>query len=164
MAAALQTGSILIEEGTLLPELLRLEREPFSNGWTSVKNLDSVGLGKEIQKAGWTFFYMAGEIKATVFGFNAERMVRTAVKRVIANVTSQGCNCLEITRVQTKSFLGIPYVSVTAHSRHIQESLSFSRDRAIAWRDAGVPLDALRPESDAVGAWQGESVESVSTK
>jgi len=32
-------------------------------------------------------------------------------------------NCLEISRVAVKSFLGLPYVTVAGHARHIQESI-----------------------------------------
>lgn len=32
-------------------------------------------------------------------------------------------NCLEISQIAAKSFLGLPYVAVVGHARHIQESL-----------------------------------------
>jgi hypothetical protein len=64
MADKITTGSILIEEGTLLPESLRFESEPYSNG-----NLDGYGLERKIRLPGWNFFYVAGEIKASVFRF-----------------------------------------------------------------------------------------------
>jgi hypothetical protein len=69
---------------------------------------------------------MAGEIKISAFGFDREKAVRRAVKGVITNVEAQKCNCLEITQVSPKSFLGIPYVNVRAHSRHIHKSSAFS--------------------------------------
>src|ERR1022692_3875426 len=68
MTGAITAGSILIEEGTHLPNSLLLQSESCSNGWASVKNARST-LEKEIQEAGWTFFFMAGEIRSTVFGF-----------------------------------------------------------------------------------------------
>src|SRR6267143_202211 len=37
-------------------------------------------------------------------------------------VKSGKFNSLEITRVASKRFLGLPYASVSAHSRHIQEN------------------------------------------
>ena len=53
-------------------------------------------------------------------------MVRTALNRLIARVKLQKCNCLEIDEVAAKSFLGMPYVSVSGHSRHIQKGLVFN--------------------------------------
>jgi hypothetical protein len=88
-----------------------------------VKNLDGYGFGRKISEAGWTFFWLAGEIRATVFGFDGQKTVRRAVKRILANLKSGEFNSLEITRVASKRFLGLPYASVSAHSRHIQESL-----------------------------------------
>ena len=66
---------------------------------------------------------MAGEVKAMAFGSNSEETIRRAVKKVIANMKSNRFNCLEISQVATKNFLGLPYVTVAGHPRHIQESL-----------------------------------------
>src|SRR5436853_6561545 len=66
MAERIKAGTILIKEGTPLPECLQFESEHYSSGWRSVKNLDAHGLDRKIAEAGWTFFFMAGEIKATV--------------------------------------------------------------------------------------------------
>jgi hypothetical protein len=126
MTDAIKTGTILVEGGACMPESLRLEGSPYSSGWRSVSNFDLNELDTAIQKAGWTFFFMAGEIKITAFGFDQEQAVRRAVKRVITNVESHQCNCVEITGVSAKSFLGMPYVNVSAHSRHIQEGSAFA--------------------------------------
>jgi hypothetical protein len=126
MMDEIKTGTILIEEGASTPESLLLEGRPYSNGWRSVSNFGLNELDAAIHKAGWTFFFMAGEIKISAFGFDKEMAVRRAVKRVITNVESHNCNCVEITEVSAKSFLGMPYVNVSAHSRHIQESSAFN--------------------------------------
>ena len=125
MTNTIQTGTILIEDGTLLPTSLLLESQAFSTGWTSVTNIRSE-FEKSISQAGWTFFFMAGKIQSTVFGFDKQKAAHTAVKRLITNVESQQCNCLEITGVMSNSFLGIPYTSVSAHSRHVQGSPVFA--------------------------------------
>jgi hypothetical protein len=123
MAETINTGTMLIKDGTFLPETVRFETEPCAPGWRLVKNLDGYGLGRKIHEAGWTFFWLAGELGATVFGFDEQKTVRRAVKRILANLKSGEFNSLEITRVASKRFLGLPYVSVSAHSRHIQGSL-----------------------------------------
>jgi len=125
MIDTIKTGTILIEDGTLLPESLRLESEAYSTGWASVSNVRAE-FEKAISQAGWTFFFMAGAIQSTVFGFDKQKAVRTAVKRIITDVESQNCNCLEITGVTLKSFLGMSYARVSAHSRHVQGSPVFS--------------------------------------
>jgi len=126
MTETIKTGTILIESGAFMPTSLLLEGKSYSSGWRSVSNLDLNELDAAIHKAGWTFFFMAGEIKITAFGFDKGRALRRAVKRVITNVESHKCNCVEITEVSAKSFLGMPYVNVRAHSRHIQESSAFA--------------------------------------
>ena len=129
MAETIKTGTILIKEGTLLPEALQFESEPCATGWRLVKNLDGYGLDRKIHEAGWTFFCLAGEIKATVFGFEGQETVRRAVKRILAKLKSEKFNSLEITRVASKRFLGVPYASVSVRSRHIQESLVLFRSK-----------------------------------
>jgi hypothetical protein len=43
-------------------------------------------------------------------------------------------NCLEISQVAAKGFLGLPYVTVAAHPRHIQESMIlFHAKRPAEW-------------------------------
>ena len=125
MADAIAAGSILIEEGAYPPDSSLPRSVSDSNGWAALNGARSA-FEKEIRETGWTFFFMAGEIKATVFGFDRQKTLRAALKRLIANVKSQHCNGIEITRVTAKSFLSVPYVSVSAHPRHLQKGLVFA--------------------------------------
>jgi hypothetical protein len=127
MPDTIKTGTILIKEGTFLPDALQFESEPCATGWRLVKDLDGYGLDRKIHEAGWTFFCLAGEIEATVFGLEGQETVRRAVKRILAKQKSEKLNSLEITRVASKRFLGVPYATVSARSRHIQESLVLFR-------------------------------------
>ena len=122
MPETIKTGTVLIRDGTFLPDALRFESEPCATGWRLIKNLDGYGLGRKVPEAGWTFFWLAGEIKATIFGFDVQKTVRRAVKRILANLKPGKFNSLEITDVARKRFLGVRYVTVSAQSRHIQEN------------------------------------------
>ena len=123
MADKIKTGTILIEEGALLPESLRFESEPYSKAWRLVENLDSRALDRKIREAGWTFFYMAGGVSATAFGSDLEKTTRRAVKKVLASMKSDRLNCLEIAQVVVKRFLGLLCATVSAQPRHIHESM-----------------------------------------
>ena len=125
MTDAITVGSILVEGGTHVPKSLLLQSEANANGWAAVKEARSM-FEKAIHEEGWTFFFMAGEIKATVFGFDRQKALRAALKQLITDVKSQHCNSIEITRIMGKSFLGVPYVSVSAHPRHLQRGVIFS--------------------------------------
>jgi hypothetical protein len=122
MANTIKTGTILIREGALLPESLLIESEPYAPGWSLVKRLDIDGMSQTIGKAGWAFLYMAGVIRTSAFGFDEEKTTRKAIKRVIEHMRSKKFNCLEITQVVAERFLWLPFVTVSARSRHIQES------------------------------------------
>jgi hypothetical protein len=122
MTDVTEAKRIFIREGTLLPEILQLESEPYMPGWRLVKNLDGYGLGRKIHEAGWTFFCQAGDIKAITFGIDEQQMVHRAIKRILAKEPER-FNSLEITRVANQRFLGVAYATVSARSRHIQESV-----------------------------------------
>ena len=62
------------------------------------------------------------------YGADQERATDKALKRILASLKTQRFNCLEITQVTAKRFLGLPYVSVSAHSRHIQAGLVLFAD------------------------------------
>ena len=128
MTDTITAGDILVQDGTHLPRSLLLQTDSESNGWASVNTARSM-FEKTIQEEGWTFFFMAGEINVTVFGFDRQKTLRSALKRIIANVKSQHCNSIEITRVTNKSFLKVPYVIVCAHPRHLQKGMQFSGSR-----------------------------------
>jgi hypothetical protein len=123
----IKTGALLLAEGTLLPASMRqskgqAEGELFIPGWRWIKNLDSNAVDRLISKAGWNFFFLAGGIEMIAYGSDQERATKKALKRIIASLKEKDFNCLEITHVVAKRFLGLPYVSVSAHSRHIQKS------------------------------------------
>ena len=122
MSATNMSGTVLIRENTLLPAGLAIKSEVFLPGWRVVKNLDSSALAQNIEGANWNFFYLAGEIRATALGRDWSGTLRKAVKRVLAKQEKQ-FNSLEITKVVSKRFLGIPFMSVAAHTRHIQQGI-----------------------------------------
>ena len=127
MLNAIEAGRIFVREGAALPKGLQIESELYIPGWRVVRSLDGYGLDRKIHDAGWTFFCLAYETKATVFGIDAENMLRRAIERILATrkVEAEKFNSLEIVRVawwSSKRFLGIRQVTVSARSRHIQES------------------------------------------
>jgi hypothetical protein len=135
MADMIKRGTILIKDGTFLPTGVQFESEPYTRGWRLVKDLDGHGMDRKIRAARWNFFCLAGEIEAAVFGLDDEKMVRRAIERILVRLKSEKFNSLEITRVVSKRFLGMPHVSVFACSRHIQESMFLFRAKDL--RDRG---------------------------
>jgi hypothetical protein len=125
MTNKIRAGTMLIADGTHTPELLVIDTESYSVGWSSIMGSTSAQLGKNIESAGWTFFYMAGEIRTSGFGLSDQSRTARAVAHVIRAVRRENCNCLEITQMRRRSFLGLSYTSVVAHARHIQKSRSF---------------------------------------
>jgi hypothetical protein len=121
----------------MLPEPFRLENDSMVIGWARVGNeIDVHELETKLASAGWTFFYMAGAIWARAFGFRRRSAILAALRRLLTAVKRQRCNCLEIEDVETRSFWGIPYVSVSGHARHIQKGVVFCASEV-------APLDGI---------------------
>ncbi len=137
--------AILIRQDTPLPVNLSIESEAFLPGWRVVKNLDRSMLARKIEDVNWNFFYLAGEIRATVLGRDRLGTLRRAVKYVLAKQEGQKFNSLEITKIVSKRFLGVPFVSVTAHSRHIQQGIGLVsvKDFILSMPVAEVPESGL---------------------
>ena len=52
MAQKIEVGTILIKDGTLLPESLHLESDPYLKGWRLVKNLSSSAMDRKLCEVG----------------------------------------------------------------------------------------------------------------
>jgi len=123
MSANNISQTILIRENSHLPADLAIETEVFLPGWRIVKDLDRSALTRKIEGGNWNFFYLAGEIRATVPGRDRPGTLHRAVKCILAKREGEKFNSLEIIKVDSKRFLGIPFMSVTAHFRHIQQGI-----------------------------------------
>lgn len=123
----ISAGSILLQNGVPHPDCFHLQADVHPNQWTSVKHgLSPHDFEQKLATAGWTFFFMATPISRRAFGFNRAQTTDTALKGLMADARLSKCNCLQIDAVTNGSFLGIPYVSVSAHPRHIQQGMQFS--------------------------------------
>ena len=123
MTPDVQVGTILIaEESPGMAEGLALQSEPYFEHWSVVTGLDGFALGDKIHAARWNFFFLAGEVRALFFGTVGAIKVREALQRISRKVKAENFNCLEVTGIVTKRLLGVPYTTVSAHSRHMQES------------------------------------------
>lgn len=138
MPPTVQTGTILIEDQPLMTQVLGLESDPYFGNWGVVKILDGFALDRKIHAAGWNFFFIAAEVRVMFFGALGAQKVQNALKRILAKMRHQNYNCLEVTDIVAKRFLGVPYAIVSAHSRHIQQScnLDGAEGRRVSQHDA----------------------------
>lgn len=158
MTDRIRAGTMIIEDDTDTPESIAVDTELYSAGWATIVKSTSAQLGRELESAGWTFFYMADEIRTCGFGFSDQSRTDRAVAHVVDAAKLQNCNCLEITQIRRRSFLGLPYTSVVAHARHIQKSHRFqdlSHVPAGAWPPSCSRSESLRA-GEAVQVWENE--------
>jgi len=116
-------GTVIIKDDTLLPVQLQFESESGVPGWKVVVGLDARELDRQIRKAGWTFFALAGQIKAIAFGIDRASVLRRAICGILAKKTSHGFNSLEILEaafVGSERFPLVQYLTLSAQWRHIQ--------------------------------------------
>jgi hypothetical protein len=123
MTQAVEVGTIMICPGTLVPESLHISADPYWRGWKMVNKAETAFLDTNVRKAGWRLFFLAANTLTIVWGTWGEKNARKAMQRLLGKVKSLHFNCLEITAIVSRKFLGIPYVHVSAHSRHMQKGL-----------------------------------------
>lgn len=122
MTLGIQIGTILIRDSRAMDQRLELESDSYLPNWSVVRALNGFALDRKIHAAGWNSFFMADEVHASAFGSIQADSLRTALQRIFAQLRGQDFNCLEVTGISARHFLGIPYFTVSAHSRHIQHS------------------------------------------
>ena len=139
----LKVGTILIEERPRITKFLELESESCSGKWRVVRGLDGFALDRKIHAAGWNFFFMAAEVKVMFFGAPGTVKIKNALHRILAKVRLHNFNCLEVTGIVANRFLGVPYTTVSAHSRHIQQGwrLDGAEERRSSQHDAASAKD-----------------------
>jgi hypothetical protein len=96
-----------------------------------------LALDRKIRAAGWSFFFMAAEVKVMFFGAVGAKSIQKALKRILGKVSYLNFNSLEVTGIVAKRFLGVPYAIVSAHSRHVQQNcyLDSAEERRTTQRD-----------------------------
>jgi hypothetical protein len=87
------------------------------------KGLDGYSLQRKIRAVGWTFFCLAGDLRATFFRATNDSWLRTSIKRILKNPTTTRLNSPEITRVDSKQFLGFPRAGANTRWRRIQQCM-----------------------------------------
>lgn len=136
-------GILFIREGAILPGGLIIETEAFIPGWRAVRNCDGYRLGRKIEQAKWNFFFLAGDVRAIVFGRQGPASLRRALRTILAKPAAQKFNSLEIRETRSKWFLGIPFVIVTANFRHIQQGLALDRANDFTGQTPAAPEAAM---------------------
>ena len=121
MQGSLKNGTLIIAEGTSLPDSSKITSEPFSPGWRMITNLRGQGLDRHFSQMGWTVFQKATPLSVNSLGFGESQTVLKAFQKILRDSGSRKFNCVEITRAVTKTFLGVSYVQMYAGVRNIQK-------------------------------------------
>ncbi len=119
MPTQVQSGTMLVQQSATLG-LPGMESELYCENWRSLGALESSGFDHTVRAAGWNLFFMAAELRAVAPAWGGQNALHRGVKRLLAQTQLQHFNCLELSQVVRKYFLGIPYISIVAHPRHIQ--------------------------------------------
>lgn len=142
MPLGIQVGSILVKEQQLKIENFGLESNSYLQGWSLVRAVNGFSFAHRAQAAGWNCFFMAPEVQGNAFGSIRAASLQAAMQRIFLKVRGDGFNCLEVTGIAAHSLFGIPYLAVSAHSRHIQKG--FRIDHAHERRAAPSPAECAK--------------------
>jgi hypothetical protein len=120
MSNEIQAGTVLVQQSALLHSLGK-QGESYSDKWCSLGTTESAELDRNLRAAGWNFFFIADELRTIVPPWGGEKTLRAGVKRLLARTRAQQFNCLQLSNILRERFLGIPFLSVVAHARHVQQ-------------------------------------------
>lgn len=119
--ATVQVGTMLIENRPLILRTLGLESECYSGHWGVLVSVTSSTLDRKIRNAGWKFVFLSAEVKASAFGALAAGTILRALQQIFATAHKRDFNCLEVAKIAENRFLGMPYITVFARLRNIQQ-------------------------------------------
>jgi hypothetical protein len=120
MRSQIQVGSILIEDRAAKVEALGIESEPYVKNWSLLSFLNGRDLDRRVRATNWSFFFLAEAKRGRFFGDRSGSGMFKALTRILAKGRAQSFNCLEVTEILDKHFLGIHYTTIVAHCRHLQ--------------------------------------------
>jgi hypothetical protein len=116
----LQMGTVLLQTGVAIPDSVWIEKETYSPGWEEVTNLSGDDLDRQLRRENWSFFFIGGAIQGTAWGSWSGIATRSAAIRAMNKSGLTRFNGFEITGIYPRRFLGIRYVAVVGHARHLQ--------------------------------------------
>ena len=148
MLSPLKIGTVLVRTETFIPDSVWVQKETFCSDWQAITNLNGDDLDHQIRRDGWNFMFIGGVLQGTSWGPWSDVAIRCAALRVLQKTQATKLNAFEITGIHPRRFLGVPYVVVTGHSRHLQKSTVLQN---IAERIHRAARDAPSSTSDEVG-------------
>jgi len=120
------SGSVLIKAGTVLPLTLGLKLARLGD-WDLVRGDDGFAVDRKLREAGCHFFFMVPAVEASAIGLDVRDTCANALEKVTRAVSERGFNAVEVTAITRRVWLGLHYVRITAHPRHVRNS-PFLRD------------------------------------
>ncbi|HEU5401457.1 MAG TPA: hypothetical protein VFU86_08875 [Terriglobales bacterium] len=114
-------GSVLLMPGVAVPSTLRVALTRVGE-WDLVRGHNGYAVDRKLSQAGWHFFFMVPAVEASAIGFDAQKTFARALRRITGAVEADGFNAMEVTAVKRRRWLGLQYVSITAHPRHVRNS------------------------------------------
>lgn len=110
----------MVRSGFLLPDSVGIESHSYSATWSTMVGKNSFTAERSLGDAGLHLFFLAGELKILEPGWGAGA-VRRGINRLLARGGKSNVNCMEISRISSERFLGLPYVAIRGYRFHIQQ-------------------------------------------
>ena len=138
MTVNVEVGTVLMENRPVMAKALGLQSAPYSANWGVLTALDGSGINRTVQDAGWNFFFMAAEVKVMFLGAVGAERIQNALQRILVRVKPLNFNCLELTGIAAKRFLGVPYTVV------LGAFAPYPRELLPRWRQRTSEISARR--------------------
>ena len=122
MLSPLKVGTVLLRDGTVIPDSVWVLKETLCPGWQAITNLSSEDLDRQIREQNWNFMFIASALYGTSWGSWNDSAVHGAAIRALLKTELANFNGFEITGIHKRKFLKFHYVTVTGHACQVQKS------------------------------------------
>ena len=120
MSYANERAILLVREGAELPPDVATESQTFLSGWRVVKDFDNYVLCRKMRETNWRFLRLHVSKEARLMGRRQQEVLRRGVEQILAELKGRKFNALEITVLNSKSFLGLIFLEIAVNVRHFQ--------------------------------------------
>jgi hypothetical protein len=117
MQQEIQAGTVLMKES----HLFVLESEPYFGNWSVVRAFEDYPFDQQVHAAGCHFPFIGAEVKVRFLGELGTKKINKAFTQILRKMRGHNFNCIKVTGIIVKRFLGVSYTTVSAHSRYLQQ-------------------------------------------
>ncbi len=134
----MNSHTMFLRAGCVLPDGLDLIQEQFCGTWMSVKDTMAAALDLKVRNAGWHFMWLEDAYARFGVGRTATAAIDQAIARALDRIKDR-FNAAELDSVSVSKYLGFRVAKIKLYARQIQLQTSLSLVDEMTFRQLVTP-------------------------